>query len=73
MGRPSRLWWGIKGRRVRKLYSAFLLAVSELSSPDLLQLIVERIEGSIPIFFCGHIGVSSLTGAYRRHIFLMPV
>lgn len=34
------------------LYSAFLLAVVELDSSGALEWIVERIEGSIPIYFC---------------------
>lgn len=38
-------------RRVRILYSAFLLAVVELDSSGALEWIVERIEGSIPHFF----------------------
>lgn len=42
---------------MRKLYSAFLLAVVEPDSSGALEWIVERIEGSIPIFFCSHNGV----------------
>lgn len=37
-------------RRVRILYSAFLLAAVELDSSGALEWIVERIEGSIPQF-----------------------
>lgn len=42
-------------RRVRILYSAFLLAVVELDSSGVLEWIVERIEGSIP-HFCWRCG-----------------